>query len=127
VINEERTPTPAAEWLVVNFHIVEEELTGIRPDLPPSFYRRLPTLTDGPHRETPRVLELAWTFVAHTDSRFEPSTLQRFILAFQRSEPLLISELWALPIALRLTLLENLRRLAEEIIEVRVDRLEADR
>src|SRR4030095_2910312 len=50
VINEERTPTPAAEWLVDNFHIVEEVLNEIRTDLPPGFYRRLPTLVEGPHR-----------------------------------------------------------------------------
>jgi cyclic beta-1,2-glucan synthetase len=127
VINEDRTPTPAAEWLVDNFHIVEGVLNEIRTDLPPGFYRRLPTLVEGPHRDEPRVVELAWTFVAHTDSRFEAAALQRFVLAFQRSEPLRIGELWALPIALRLTLLENLRRLAEEILEVRDDRLEADR
>jgi hypothetical protein len=32
----------------------------------------------------PRVLGLAWPFVAHTDSRFEPETLQRFVQRFQR-------------------------------------------
>ena len=127
VINDERTATPAAEWLVDNFHIVEEVLNEIRTDLPPRFYRQLPTLVDGPLHGAPRALELAWTFVAHTDSRFEPSTLQRFVLAFQRAEPLLISELWAVPIALRLTLIENLRRLAEEIVQSRGARLEADR
>ena len=96
-----------------NFHIVEEVLTEIRTDLPPGFYRQLPTLDEGPLAGAPRALELAWTFVAHTDSRFDPATLQRFVLAFQRIEPLRISELWAVPIALRLTLIENLRRLAE--------------
>src|SRR5262252_8173902 len=127
VSDEERVTMPAADWLVDNFHIVEEVLNEIRTDLPPGFYRRLPTLVSGPHRDAPRVLEIAWTFVAHTDSRFEATTLQRFVLAFQRSEPLGIGELWALPIALRLTLLENLRRLSEEIIAVRADRLAADR
>jgi cyclic beta-1,2-glucan glucanotransferase len=127
VINEERASTPAAEWLVDNFHIVEEVLNEIRTDLPPGFYRQLPTLEDGPLAGTPRALELAWTFVAHTDSRFDPATLQRFVLAFQRTETLRISELWAVPIALRQTLIENLRRLAVEIVESRAARLEADR
>jgi len=127
VINEERATTPAAEWLVDNFHIVEEVLNEIRTDLPPGFYRQLPTLDEGPLAGAPRALELAWTFVAHTDSRFDPATLQRFVLAFQRTEALRISELWAVPIALRLTLIENLRRLAVEIVEARAARLEADR
>jgi cyclic beta-1,2-glucan synthetase len=127
VINDERATTPAAEWLVDNFHIVEEVLNEIRTDLPPGFYRLLPTLDEGPLVGAPRALELAWTFVAHTDSRFDPATLQRFVLAFQRTEALRISELWAVPIALRLTLIENLRRLAVEIVEARTARLEADR
>ncbi|HZO42024.1 MAG TPA: glucoamylase family protein [Methylomirabilota bacterium] len=127
VINEERMTTPAAEWLVDNFYILEEVLNEIRTDLPPGFYRKLPTLDEGPLAGAPRVLELAWTFVAHTDSRFDPATLQRFVLAFQRTEALRISEIWAVPIALRLTLLENLRRLAVQIVEARAARLEADR
>jgi cyclic beta-1,2-glucan glucanotransferase len=127
VIDDERATTPAAEWLVDNFHIVEEVLNEIRTDLPPGFYRQLPTLDEGPLGGAPRALELAWTFVAHTDSRFDPATLQRFVLAFQRAEALRISELWAVPIALRLTLIENLRRLAVEIVESRAARLEADR
>src|SRR5262252_6248330 len=126
VINEERASTPAAEWLVDNFHIVEEALNEIRTDLPPGFYRQLPTLEEGPLAGAPRALELAWTFVTHTDSRFDEATLKRFVLAFQRAEALRISEVWAVPIALRQTLIENLRRLAVEIVESRAARLEAD-
>ena len=127
VIEEERATTPAAEWLVDNFHIVEDVLNEIRTALPPGFYRQLPRLGEGPFTGSPRVVGLASTFVAHTDSRFDPLALQRFVLAFQRVQPLQISELWAVPIALRLTLVENLRRLAEEIVEGRADRLAADR
>jgi cyclic beta-1,2-glucan glucanotransferase len=126
VINDERATTPAAEWLVDNFHIVEEVLNEIRTDLPRGFYRQLPTLDEGPLAGAPRALELAWTYVAHTDSRFDAGTLQRFVLAFQRTDALRISELWAVPIALRLALIENLRRLAVEIVERREARLEAD-
>src|SRR5437016_1960380 len=127
VINEERATTPAAEWLVDNFHIVEEVLNEIRTDLPPGFYRQLPTLDEGPLAGAPRALELAWTFIAHTDSRFDPATLQRFVLAFQRTEALRVSELWAVPIALRLILIENLRRLAVEIVGARAARAAAGR
>src|SRR5215472_1745038 len=127
VSDEERVTMPAADWLVDNFHIVEEVLNEIRTDLPPGFYRKLPTLDEGPLAGSPRALELAWTFVAHTDSRFDPTTLQRFVLAFQRTEALRMSELWAVPITLRLTLIENLRRLAVEIVDARAARLEADR
>src|SRR4030095_10138879 len=46
VIDEEGVTTPAADWLVDNFHIVEEVLNEIRTDLPPGFYRQLPTLEE---------------------------------------------------------------------------------
>src|ERR1700689_1284679 len=61
------TITPAAEWLVDNFYIVEEQLREIRDDLPPGFYRRLPKLASGPLQGYPRVFGIAWAFVAHTD------------------------------------------------------------
>src|SRR5262245_42498099 len=127
VVEEERATTPAAEWLVDNFHVVDEALSEVRNDLPPGFYRKLPVLAAGPRRGMARVFALAWAFVAHTDSRFEPSTLQRFLLAFQRVEPLRMSELWAVPIALRMTLLENLRRLAQQIVDDLAARIQADR
>ena len=45
-IREERAITPAAEWLVDNFHVVEEQIREIRDDLPRGFYRQLPKLSD---------------------------------------------------------------------------------
>jgi cyclic beta-1,2-glucan synthetase len=126
VIREESSTTPAAEWLVDNFHIVEDALREIREDLPTGFYRQLPKLDDGDLEGYPRVLGLAWGFVAHTDSRFDPETLRRFIRGFQRAAPLTIGELWAVPTVLRITLVENLRRLAERIVQGRAARRDAD-
>ena len=41
-IRDEGPITPAAEWLVDNFHIVEEQVREIRDDLPDAYYRELP-------------------------------------------------------------------------------------
>ncbi len=78
-IRDERAITPAAEWLVDNFHIVEDQIREIRDDLPRGFYRQLPKLATGPLAGYPRVFGLAWAFVAHTDSRFDPQMLRRFV------------------------------------------------
>ena len=126
VIRDEGATTPAAEWFVDNFHVVDAVGRQVREDLPQSFYRQLPKLAEGPLVGYPRVLGLAWAFVAHTDSRIEPETLQRFVRAFQRVQPLTIGELWAVPIALRVVLVENLRRLAERIVAGRAARQAAD-
>jgi cyclic beta-1,2-glucan synthetase len=121
-----RTVSPAAEWLLNNFHLVEEQIREIREDLPPGFYRELPKLASGPLEGYPRVYGVAWSFVAHTDSRIDLATLRRFMLAYQRVTPLTIGELWALAISLRLVLVENLRRLAERIVARGAARERAD-
>ncbi|MGH7495178.1 MAG: GH36-type glycosyl hydrolase domain-containing protein [bacterium] len=125
-IREERAITPAAEWLVDNFHIVDEQIREIRDDLPAGFYRQLPKLAEGHLKGYPRVFGLAWAYVAHTDSRFDPQTLARFVRAYQRVQPLTIGELWAVAITLRIVLVENLRRSAEGIVSRRAARQEAD-
>jgi cyclic beta-1,2-glucan synthetase len=125
-VREERVITPAAEWLVDNFHIAEEQIHEIRDDLPYGFYRQLPVLADGPLAGYPRVFGLAWAYVAHTDSLFDPQTLVRFVHAYQRVQALTIGELWAVAITLRIVLVENLRRSAERIVRGRAARQEAD-
>ena len=107
--------TPAAEWLLDNFHVVEEQVREIKHDLPPGYYRKLPKLAEGPLQGFPRVIGIAWAFVAHTDSAFDIDKLTRFVAAYQRVQPLTIGELWALAITLRITLVENLRRLAQTV------------
>jgi cyclic beta-1,2-glucan synthetase len=125
-VAESRPITPAAEWLLDNYHLVEEQIREIREDLPPSFYRLLPKLEGEPFRGYPRVFGVAWAFVAHTDSRFDPESLRRFVRAYQQVQPLTIGELWAVAITLRIVLVENLRRAAASIVGKRAARQEAD-
>src|SRR6185295_13152459 len=108
---------PAAEWLLDNYHVVDEQIREVRDDLPPGFYRRLPKLSDGPLEGFPRVFGIAWAVVAHTDSAFDIHKLTRFVEAYQRVQPLTIGELWAVAITLRVTLVENLRRVSGEITQ----------
>lgn len=123
---EGRTITPASEWLVDNYHLVERQIREIDRDLPPGFHRQLPKLATGPFAGYPRVFGLAWAFVAHTDSRFDADMLVRYLRAYQSVEPLTIGELWAVSIALRMVLIENLRRLAVQTLVNRDARQQAD-
>ncbi len=126
-VTDERWITPSAEWLLDNFYIVDEQLREIRDDLPQGFYRELPKLIDGPLATLPRVYGITWAFIAHTDSRFDPDLLIRFIDSYQRVDPLTIGELWAIAITLRVVLVENLRRCAEAIARSMHERERADR
>jgi len=125
-VREDRAITPADKWLLDNFYVAEEQIRQIRDDLPHGFYRGLPKLAEGPLEGYPRVFGLAWAFVAHTDSRFDRQMLVRFVGAYQRVQPLTIGELWAVPITLRIVLVENLRRSAEQIASGRAACREAD-
>jgi cyclic beta-1,2-glucan synthetase len=125
-VGEGRPITPAAEWLLDNYHLVEEQIREIREDLPPGFYRQLPKLADGPFAGYPRVFGLAWAVIAHSDSRFDPDALRLFVRAYQRVQVLTIGELWAVAITLRIVLVENLRRAAARIVSGRAAREDAD-
>ena len=107
--------SPAAEWLLDNFHLIEAQLKEIHEGLPRSYFRTLPILQDKPLAGLPRVYGTAWAFVAHTDSAFDEETGVQFLNAYQETRTLNLREIWALPTTLRVVLVENLRRLAERV------------
>ncbi|MFN4171976.1 MAG: GH36-type glycosyl hydrolase domain-containing protein, partial [Pseudorhodobacter sp.] len=112
-----RPIAPAAEWLLDNFHLVEQQLRQIDDDLPAGYYRQLPKLAGGPFAGYPRVFGLTWAYVAHTDSLLSGPALAGFVKSYQQVSPLSIGELWAVAITLRIVLVENMRRLAEQILK----------
>ena len=125
-IGDNRAITPAAEWLIDNYHLVEAQLRAISRDLPSGYYRQLPKLLTGPFAGFPRVFGVAWAFVAHTDGCFESEALVSYFKAYQTVQPLTIGELWAASLTLQIVLIENLRRLAQEMTSSRLERREAD-
>jgi len=119
--------TAATEWLLDNFHLVASEIRDVRQNLPRGYYRKLPKLATRQLAGDARVYALAVELIRHSDSRLDRSQLVRFIRSYQTVAPLTIGELWAWPIMLKLALIENLRRLAEEVIQAREARRAADR
>lgn len=107
--------TPAAEWLLDNFHLIEAQLQQIQEGVPHRYYADLPKLADKPLEGLPRVYGIAWAYVAHTDSVLDPVLFTAFLHAYQEVSELTLGELWALPTTLRVVLLENLRRMADRI------------
>jgi cyclic beta-1,2-glucan synthetase len=117
---------PAAEWLLDNFHLVESEVSAVRHDLPVRYYRKLPKLAAREFSGKARIHAMAIELIRHGDGRLDAERLRRFLLAFQTVTPLTIGELWAWPIMLKLALVDNLRLLADGILDGRTARLEAD-
>lgn len=108
---------PAAEWLLDNFYIIEEQYRDIKKNLSKGYYSQLPVLKTGYLSGYPRVYAVALEVVAHTDGRIDEKVLTNFIRAYQSQTLLSIGELWALAIMLRIALIENIRHICEKIIE----------
>jgi hypothetical protein len=121
-----RRVTPAAEWLLDNYFLVEDHIRTARSHLPKGYSRELPRLLNGPSAGLPRVYDIALETISHGDGRVDEQSLSRFILAYQTVMPLALGELWAVPIMLRLALIENLRRVASRVMANGADRDLAD-
>jgi cyclic beta-1,2-glucan synthetase len=125
-VRANRRITPAGEWLLDNFYLIEEQIGTANRHLPKGYSRELPCLLNGPSAGLPRVYDIALETISHGDGRVDSESLGSFVAAYQTVTPLKLGELWAIPIMLRLALIENLRRIAVRIAVDRTDRNFAD-
>jgi cellobiose phosphorylase len=118
--------TPAGEWLLDNFYLIEEQIRTGKRHLPKGYIKELPSLLNGPSKGLPRVYDIALETISHGDGRVDPENLSRFVAAYQTVTTLKLGELWAIPTMLRLALVENLRRVAVKVAAGRIERDLAD-
>ena len=114
-VEQKRPISPASEWLLDNFYLIEEQIRTARQHMPTGYSRELPWLVNGPSAGYPRVYDLALELISHVDGRINVVSLQSFISAYQQERHLKLGELWAFPIMIRQALIENLRRVAARI------------
>ncbi len=112
-----RRLTPAGEWLLDNYYLVEEQIRTAQRHLPKGYSRELPRLLNGPSEKLPRVYDIALEAISHGDGRVDSESLSCFVASYQRVIALTLGELWAIPIMLRLALIENLRRVAVRVMD----------
>ena len=120
-----RQMTHASEWLLDNFYLIEEQIRTAKRHLPKNYSKELPRLrhsTSGTSAGRPRVHDIALKTISHGDGRVDPESLSRFVAAYQQVTTLKLGELWAIPIMLRLALIENLRRVAARLAITRFNR-----
>ena len=121
-VKDNHSITPAEEWFLDNFYLIEEQIRTARRHLPRVYSRELPHLTDGPSAGLPRVYDIALEMISHGDGRLDSNVLSLFVDAYQSVTELKLGELWAVPIMLRLALIENIRRIAVRISTDRTHR-----
>lgn len=114
-VTANRRIVPAGEWLLDNYYLIENIIRTTRRDLPTNYSRELPRLQNSTPAGQPRVYAIAIERISHSDGYVDAETLPGFINAYQSVSRLTLGELWAVPIMLRLALIENLRRIAIRI------------
>jgi len=115
---EKAFPTsPAAEWLLDNFYIIEEQVNEIKQNLSRKSYTRLPVLKSGRLKGYPRIYAIALELIAHTDGRLDEKNIISFIKSYQSQALLSIGEIWSLGIMLRIALIGNLRYISKNMLE----------
>ncbi|NTU70477.1 MAG: hypothetical protein HGB10_01435 [Coriobacteriia bacterium] len=117
---------PAGEWLLDNYYLIEEQVLLVRADLPSHYGLELPRLVGGRFADFPRIYEAVLSLVAHTDSRLDEEFLTGFVHGYQEVAPLTIGEVWAVPIMLRIALVENLSRLSRAVVASQRAEIAAD-
>ena len=125
-VKESYLITPAGEWLLDNFYLLEEQIRTAKKHLPKEYSEGLPQLMNGPSAGLPRVYDIALEIISHSEGRIDIESLNNFVGAYQTVTPFFLGELWAVPIMLRLALIENLRRVCGQIAIDRINRFLAD-
>ncbi len=125
-VKKGRRISPAGEWLLDNFYVIEEQIRTACLHLPKGYSRELPCLTNGQSAGLPRVYDLALESISHRDGQVDQESLKSIMSGYQSVISLQLGELWAIPIMLRLALVENLRRVAASIADHRANRNRAE-
>lgn len=121
-IKRKQQITPASEWLIDNFYLVEENIRAAKKNFPKGYSEDLPQLSKAGDRAVTRIYDIVLQIISHSDGRIDIERLGRFINAYQTITNLQMGELWAIPIMLRLALIENLRRVSSRIAIDGVDK-----
>jgi len=110
-VKDNRPIAPAEEWFLDNFYLIEEHIRMAKRHLTKGYSRELPRLQNGQSAGLPRVYDIVLETISHGDGRVDMESLLSFVTAYQTVTNLKLGELWAIPIMLRLALIENLLRI----------------
>ena len=113
----EKNIIPAAEWLLDNFYIIEENTKEIKRDFKLKLYKNLPILRNHELDNKTRISEIANEMVLHTDGRIDENVIMNYVNSYQEVSTLQMKEIWVLGTFLRISLITKIRILSESIYE----------
>lgn len=126
-VRNKKEVVSAAEWLLDNLYLIEKEYKDIKHNMPNSYYRDLPILDKGIMKGFPRIYSVALDIISKTDGRVEESSIENYINEYQSVVVFTSGELWALPIMLRIALIQNIGKIIEKMIFSQKEKNRADK
>ncbi|WP_206155038.1 GH36-type glycosyl hydrolase domain-containing protein, partial [Clostridium muellerianum] len=115
-VNNNKHVIQAAEWLLDNLYLIQREYEDVKVNMPESYYKNLPIMSKGIMKGYPRIYYIAVELVSHTDGAIDEETIETFISVYQKNTILTSGELWALPIMIRIALIQNISKIIERIV-----------
>ncbi|CCJ33635.1 GH36-type glycosyl hydrolase domain-containing protein [Caloramator australicus] len=107
-----------SDWLLDNFYIIEDSYKNVIRNIKSKTYKELEIIDKGYFKDFPRIFILAVELISHTDGRIDRDILIDFLNSYQKVHHLSMSEVWSLPLALSVALLEKIRNLCEKLNSV---------
>lgn len=126
-VRNKKEIVPGAEWLLDNLYFIEKEYKDIKQNIPYSYYKNLPTVSRGIFKGYPRIYHIALEIVAHTDGKVDESSIERFINIYQKNNVLTVGELWAMPIMIKIALIQNISKTVEKMVFAQREKSRAER
>ncbi len=127
IIKSEKEISPASEWILDNFYIIQDQMVQIGIDFPKDYHKNIPLISKGEHVGFPRVYEIVLNLLTHTDNVIDKDVLTEYIKIYQDEEPLQIGEIWAIPVMIRLFLIQILTEKAATILEQKKLKIEVEK
>ncbi|KAA8669438.1 cyclic beta 1-2 glucan synthetase [Clostridium sp. WLY-B-L2] len=115
-----------AEWLLDNLYLIKKEYKDIKANMTESYYRNLPVIKEGIMKGYPRIYYIAKEMLSHTYGAVDEDTIEDFINSYEENKVLKNSELWALPVMIRIALLQNISNITDSIVFMQKERNRAE-
>ncbi|MBI9049053.1 MAG: hypothetical protein JEZ00_06530 [Anaerolineaceae bacterium] len=100
--------SPAAEWMLDNYIIIEQSIRQVRDNLPTTYEKQLPRFCENPYQGSIRIFVLAMLILRNTCCLIDEDQTKEIILKFLKQQSLSTGELWAIPSMLRFGLIAAL-------------------
>ena len=116
---QNRELSSAGEWLIDNFYIIQEQIVQLTEDLPESYYRKLPRLTQGEYKGYPRTYEIVQLLATISDNIIDQDNTTTAVRAYQENDTLDLAEMWSVPLMNRLALIVRLSERSKKLLRNR--------